>query len=41
MVWQCSKGLCRAPVGAPPWRELGMGHEEPVSIENGFNIFDN
>lgn len=32
MVWQCLKGLGRAPGGAPPWRELGMGHEEPVSM---------
>lgn len=26
-------GLGRAPGGALPWRELGMGHEEPVMTE--------
>lgn len=27
-------GLGRAPEGALPWRELGMGHEEPVAAED-------
>lgn len=33
-VWQCLTGLGRAPEGALPWQELGMGHEEPVAAED-------
>lgn len=33
-VWRCLMGLGRAPEGALPWRELGMGHEEPVRAED-------
>lgn len=32
--WRCLMGLGRAPEGALPWRELGMGHEEPVPAED-------
>lgn len=35
-VWRYLMGLGQAPEGAPPWRELGMGHEEP-GIEG--NVF--
>lgn len=38
MVWQCLKGLGQALEGALPWRELGMGHEEPVLMEKVFHF---